>query len=256
MFDKIISPTTNFSAVRDGRNSPDFYFDVDLTNARSINAGTALILNVAGNSFYCDANPTDGNAVVKFQDTNLDRVSTPFYASPGFIANIPFTQILIENVAQPGKKLRIVYGVDVDFQPGSIAQIAVTNAGGFTSVRPEAATGNFVDASTTVANTPITVFTPASNVNGAIVLSAGFTEYGALVGSPVFIRKASAPTTPIDGVIVLAITTRSANASTEFVAASTPQSIFIPAGQGLYFITNTAIAATIGTIRHASYRLL
>lgn len=125
---QLIQSSTDFRSVRDGRNSPDFYFDVDLSTARSIAAGTALIVNVAGNSFYCDANPGDGNAVVKFQDTNLDRVSTPFYVSPGFIAKIPFTQMLIENVAQPGKKIRIAYGVDVEFFPGSVSQIALTGA--------------------------------------------------------------------------------------------------------------------------------
>jgi hypothetical protein len=124
----LTSPKDNFTAVRDGRRSTPFYYDVDLSTARSAAAGTALSLNVAGNSFYVDANPTDGYALVHFQDTSSDRAASPLYASPGAIFNIPFTQILIENVAQAGKRMRIVYGVDVDFQPGSVSQIALSGS--------------------------------------------------------------------------------------------------------------------------------
>lgn len=117
---KIFSPSTDFNSVRDGRNAPDFFFDLDLS------APFDQFINVAGNSFYCDANPNDGNFVVYFQETDSLRGPTPFYASPGFIARIPFTQIRVVNLtAQPGKKARVVYGTDTDFQPGSVAQIAI-----------------------------------------------------------------------------------------------------------------------------------
>lgn len=36
--------------------------------------------------------------------------------------------MLIENSAQVGKKIRIVYGVDVDFQPGSVAQQSISGS--------------------------------------------------------------------------------------------------------------------------------
>ena len=116
--DKLLKSDVNFQRVRDGRNALPFYFDLNLSTARSVAAGTHFIANVAGDSFYADANPIDGNCVVHFQDTNLDRAAVPFYVSPGFIANVPFTQLLIENAAQPGKKIRVAYGVDIDFQPG------------------------------------------------------------------------------------------------------------------------------------------
>jgi len=114
-------PSSDFSSVRDGRNAPDFYFDLDLSTTFD------QIINIAGNSFYCDANPVDGNFVVYFQETDSLRGPTPFYASPGFIARIPFTQIRVTNTtAQPGKKARIVYGTDTDFQPGSVSQITLS----------------------------------------------------------------------------------------------------------------------------------
>lgn len=122
------SPSIDFRSVRDQRRASLFYYDLDLSTARSASALTALLLNVSGNVVYIDADPSGGNALIHFQDGNYDRGPVPVYASPGAIFNVPFTQLLIENTAQAGKKLRIVYGVDVDFQPGSVAQVAITGA--------------------------------------------------------------------------------------------------------------------------------
>lgn len=254
---QLIQSSTDFRSVRDGRNAPDFYFDIDLSSARNISAGTALIVNVAGNSFYCDANPGDGNAVVKFQDTNLDRVSTPFYVSPGFIAKIPFTQMLIENTAQPGKKIRIAYGVDVEFQPGSVAQIAVSNVGGYTAARPEAQTGFFSDTSVIVANTPLTIFTPAANVNGAVLLSADGSFYDNLSSSSaVFISKSSAPASIIDGSILVGSKLAFNGTAQTGHALTLPCPQYISAGQGLYYISNTAQGAATNNYRACRYKLL
>jgi hypothetical protein len=89
----------------------------------------AVILPLSGNSFYIDQDPSIvGNATVHFQDTNLGQSSTPIYVGPGFIAKVPFTQLLIENkTAQAGKVLRIVYGTDVDFTAGVNATIAISD---------------------------------------------------------------------------------------------------------------------------------
>lgn len=125
--DFLNKPSTDFAAVRDGRNSLPLWLDIDLTSARSIAAGTALSINIAGNSFYIDQDTANvGNATVHFQDTNLGASSAPLFVSAGFIANVPFTQILIENNAQAGKRLRIFYGVDIDFQAGINASIAIS----------------------------------------------------------------------------------------------------------------------------------
>lgn len=122
-------PSTDFGAVRDGRQALPFYVDIDLTTARSIAAGTALKLDIAGNSFFTDADTsTGGNGIVHFQDTSLGISSAPFFVSPGFIANVGFTQLLIENTAQAGKKMRIFYGVDIDFQAGVNTSSTVINS--------------------------------------------------------------------------------------------------------------------------------
>lgn len=116
---------TNFADVRTQKKALPFWFDIDLSTARSKSAGTAFIANCAGNAFYVDADPADGTAVVSFQDTNLGSSAYPAYISPGYIAYVPFTQLIFENEAQPGKKIRIAYGVDIDFQPGSVAQFSI-----------------------------------------------------------------------------------------------------------------------------------
>lgn len=123
----IDQPKSDFERIRDGRTSMPLWLDIDLSTARSISAGTALFINIAGNSFYIDADTANvGVATVHFQDTNLGNASAPFYVNPGFIANVGFTQVLIENASQAGKRLRIFYGVDIDFQAGVNSNINIS----------------------------------------------------------------------------------------------------------------------------------
>jgi hypothetical protein len=119
-------PSDNFESVRDGRDTFLRYLDVDLTSART--EASALTVNASGNSFYVDANPSDGVAAVEFQDSAADASTARLYVSPGAIFSVPFTQFKITNAAQAGKKIRIVYGVDVDFQPGSVSQISLAGS--------------------------------------------------------------------------------------------------------------------------------
>lgn len=253
---RLISPSTDFRAVRDGRNSQVFYVDVALDSARSAAAGTGLVLPISGNSFYIDANPMDGNAFVHFQDTNFDRGPVPLYVSPGTIFNIPYTQILLENTAQPGKKIRIAYGIDVDFQPGSVSQIAVTNAGGYTAVRPEIATGFFSDISSLVANTPLTVFAPGANANGAVLLSADINDVNSVGSIQVFIHKASAPASVTDGAVLLQAKTSALPSASASLAGRSEYPQYIPAGQGLYFISSAISPSGVYSMRSCRYKLL
>lgn len=122
-------PSIDMDAVRDGRRAPIFYIDIPLDSTFSIAGGNALVLPISGNSFYIDQDlSVAGNAYVHFQDTNLQASSVPLYVGAGFIAKVPFTQLLIENkTAQAGKIIRIVYGVDIDFTAGVNATIAITD---------------------------------------------------------------------------------------------------------------------------------
>lgn len=127
MYDKIfLQPGVNFDQVRDGRRAPLFWLDIDLSAARSIAAGTAETVNIAGDSFATDLDPVNqGDAVVHFQDTNLSAQGAPVYVTRGQIVNVPFSKVLIENAAQPGKRLRVFYGVGLDFKPGAASSVNI-----------------------------------------------------------------------------------------------------------------------------------
>lgn len=119
----------DFGAVRDGRNTTLSHFDVDLSVARSIAAGSHLVLNVAGDALVSDLDPVNqGVAVVYVQDTNLTSPGSPVYFPPGAILKAPYTQILIENAAQAGKRLRIFYGVGIDFSAGASGNVNVSGS--------------------------------------------------------------------------------------------------------------------------------
>lgn len=127
-FKGIAIASDNFVAVQGKLRSPVLGYQLDLTNARSIAAGTAVLIMVSGNAFYVDANTDVGNATVHFQDTNLQIQQPGIFIGPQFIARVPFTQILVENAAQVGKTLRFFYGVDIDFVPGLNNQVVISNA--------------------------------------------------------------------------------------------------------------------------------
>lgn len=243
--------TDDFSAVRDGRRSMPFYYDVDLSVARS--GVTSLILPIAGNSFYIDANPNDGNAFVEFQDTANDTAPAPLYVSPGSIFNVPFTQIRLQNPAQPAKRLRIAYGVDIDFQPGSISQVAFS---GSLLTRPESPTNNYFAASALAINTAHNVFLPGANINGAVLLNANAQFYdGASSAQMGFIYGGVAPTFFGDGAVIAGSSVDAALGSFACsIDMQSPQ--YIPANQGLYFIAGVALGVSTLNYRSCRYKLL
>lgn len=137
-----------FQLARDGRLSMPFYYDVDLSIKRDDNdpAFPPLVLNVAANSFFVDQDVANGGiATVTFQDTSFGQSAAPFTVSPGFTTKITFTQLKIENAAQPGKKMRFFYGVDLAFDPGQSGVITI--AGGITLQQAGSITNSVFTAS-------------------------------------------------------------------------------------------------------------
>jgi len=258
-------PSTDFGAVRDGRTSMPLWLDIDLSVSRSITgtgANAALSVNIAGNSFYIDQDTANvGTATVHFQDTNLGAASAPLFVSAGFIANVPFTQLLIENTAQAGKRLRIFYGVDIDFQAGINASIAISGNVGLTGLQNavyQTGTGygaSYQSLTAMAANAPATIFAPGSNPNGAIIHAAAFKTAGAGGNhAGAFVANSSAPISVIDGeVIVLGENIMSVGGYTASIG-KLPVPIKIPAGKGLYYINNGADAGY--AFRHVLYTLL
>lgn len=257
-FPGFVKPSIDFDPVRDQRRSTLLYLDVDLTNARSMAAGTALFLNIAGNSFYVDQDLVNvGNAVVHFQDTVTAGVA-PVYVTPGFIAAVPFTQLVVENLAQAGKRLRIFYGVDIDFQAGINAQVSISGtinaALTQASIAPHIEYGSsFKSLSALAANTPETIFLPAANTNGIILWCAeSYSNYAtntATLGA--FVAKNAAPATINDGDIITLEFLSSGVGANWNARACLPAPIKIAAGLGLYYISTTAnVAATAARTVH------
>lgn len=110
-----------------------------------------------------------------------------------------------------------------------------------------AVTGSWVQPGNTVANTPMTIFTPAANANGAIVQSVvGFVNGASTVS--VIAKAGAAPTDPYQGMLIATKMTAGAT-----VDLTMPQKVRIPAGWGLYYI---ASAANENGNKGVSYTLL
>lgn len=251
-------PSIDFGAVRDGRRSMPLWLDVDLTNAHSIASGSALSINIAGNSFYVDADTVNvGVATLHFQDTNLGNSSAPFVAAPGFVANVPFTQILVENAAQAGKRLRIFYGVDLDFRAGVNASVVsgTVNIGNIQANPGNVADnglgygGSYKTTTNMAANTPDTIIAPGANVNGAILVNGCFHMLGNM-GYNALIAKASAPANVLDGDVIDCSYTPSGAVISSF---RIQRPIRIAAGLGIYAINSVV---ETNALRSLIYKLL
>lgn len=250
-----------FSAVRDDRLAKLRHVDVVLDAARDASAGTALDIEISGDAIYIDANPADGNARLFIQSSGNEAGEVPLYVSPGAIFNVPFTKLRIENDAQAGKKIRIVYGVGVEFQPGSVAQLTLAGdvaldaatlaALEYVSVRPEAPTGSWA-ISAAYAGGATNIFTAAANVNGAILLDASLSSYnsGAATQS-ILAAKATAPASFSDGEILLSFNT---GAGSMQVPAHLQTPKYIAPGLGLWLYANSD--SGFSPVKSARWKLL
>lgn len=245
---RLRSPSTDFRAVRDGLNSGPFYFDIQLSTARN-----DFVLPVSGNSFYIDANPNDGNAFCAFRNYDTKNADTEFYVSPGFIYRGGFTELRLSWAAQSGKKIRIVYGTDIDFQPGSVAQLALAGQVDLSaqSKVPLQNNGQFNSAGNVSlfgpqilsANTPLLVYT-GSLTNTTLLQGVTFEAFtGPDGGIPGIVSLLMAPSRPANvgaGVcIVLGTQGRVSNYFTGHLNIP----IVIPAGQNLYLGSLFAVPA-------------
>lgn len=252
-FPGLTPPSTDFESVLDGMRSPLLMLEVDLSTARSFAANTAEQIKITGNSFYIDQAPDVGNAYVIFegvQDDTGPKVRPAVYVQPGYVARVPFANVRIVNSAQAGKVLRIIYGVDVDFVPSLNGQIAITGTVeaspyGFQYASAHKASSNLA------ALTAEAAFAPGSNTSGAILWRANM--HSALGGNNRYsiIAHTSAPATLTTGdVLALGFSNGTSNRF-ETVQIETP--IYIPAGKGLYFLSE-GLETT--SYRSALYTLL
>lgn len=111
--------------------------------------------------------------------------------------------------------------------------------------RPEAHTASSNVLAALAANTAEQVFAAATNVNGVTLLAAQVSDFaGASVSSPTLLAKATAPTSVTDGVpFLMANIVDTTSGGNIVVEGSAFEKQFIPAGLGLYWISNVAISA-------------
>jgi len=252
-------PRDDVQAVRDDRRSKPLYYTVDLSTARSFAAGTALLLPIQGNVFYSDplfdlsGNSLAGIARVHFQDQNISPVGTYLTILPQFIGHLPFTQLAIENQAQAGKFLQIIYGWDLDLQPGTSNNVQITGIPTVVDVGFSWAT-SYKSTTALLANTPENIFSAASNTLGGTLWEASaYSANGAVINNYAsYLMKATAPGTVIDG-DVLAVT-RQNSAAGVFSSGHVwhSRSIRFAAGKRLDYIATNAEA---GALRAALYSL-
>lgn len=123
--------------------------------------------------------------------------------------------------------------------------------------RPELPGANWKDNSTMAVNTPLTIFSPGSNVNGAIIWTAeAFDTNAAAFPAQAFIAKASAPVSNIDGEVVAQSLPGAliSGSAASYIKKEVPTRI--AAGLGLYFISNVAGLASPSALRNCRYTLL
>lgn len=173
---------------------------------------------------------------------------------PGRLIKLPEVTrgIVVTNLAAGGAAIngKITFGagdVNDNSLVGSIDLTAATIAsliGGKYNVRPEPATGGYAKITALAANTADLVIDPTLNVNGAIVHYASIGNREVNVNNMAFLIKSSAPATVVDGVPLLFATPQPNDSGANNFAGMLPQPVFVPAGQGVYFIGTLAISAS------------
>lgn len=125
--------------------------------------------------------------------------------------------------------------------------------------RPLADTGTYKSTANITANTAEQLVAPGANLNGLIVQEAKICLFGgASIALGAFITKASAPANVTDGdpVIYAGIFNTTSGGNT-ISRGDSDGNIWVPAGLGLYFICDTAIAVNAGgQVRMCRYRVL
>ena len=119
--------------------------------------------------------------------------------------------------------------------------------------RPELPTNAWNSSATMAAATPLTIFTPAANVNGAIIWTAESSDVSGSNNLQSFIAKNAPPANVYDGEII-ALGKAGPFAANVGVTVELAQPQRIAAGLGFYFISGFVGLAGFG--RHARYTLL
>jgi len=220
----------DFDRARTQIATPFQYFDIDLTNA-----GVNIPVEIAGDFLYFDT-ASGYEGIIAFE-LNNDHAApmAPFTGRPGFALNALFKKLKCSWAAQPGKKVRIMYSTGERVIPALTGTLNVTGTVA-TLEDPFTYGASYKSNTALAANTPEAVFTPAANVNGAIIYQCEFQSNTSGFTNGGYLAKSSAPVSVIDG-DVICLTTGGHNTAGVFANyGKNNKTIKISAGKGLYFI--------------------
>lgn len=225
----------DFDRARSQIATPFQYVDILLDVA-----GVNQVYNLSGDFLYVDAAST-GTATLELNNQYNDP-SAPFQVSAGFGLQALFKQIKLTWNAQAGKRLRLMYSTGDKIVPTN----STTISGSVSVSLAGNQYANSYDSTTALAaNTPDTIFTPAANVSGAVVVVADYLTFGSaaycLYG---FIAKNAAPANILDGDLIILGASHVANIDKPAVLQSPIQ---IPAGKGLYRLCSVLEAAPLAS---------
>jgi len=139
-------PTIDFEAVRAGVRTIIETTIVDLSAGHSYAAGTQVVLAIQGTAFMIDKGTDVGIAQLHIQDQSIPAANSVNVFPGDAYNNVPFTFIVIENLAQPGKVLRIHYGTDIVFLPGLGGNVLFTGGVAITQTKSGAPANGDVDS--------------------------------------------------------------------------------------------------------------
>lgn len=212
----------------------------------SIPAGGTIFLEVPGD--YYKIISSTGNIGTRRDGSNLLQ---PMFAGRGE-KGAEFQRLALADLSGSTNTGQILIASGAEMVDSTFQMI------GAVSVRPESPSGNFTSRSANAANTPDAIFTPAANVNGAIVYAAGMAVFNnTTLPNAAFLAKNAAPATPIDGDLILLGLPAVSYGGFAGVQATMPSPQYIPAGLGLYFIADQALnAGTQYSARHCRWKML
>lgn len=217
--------------------------DVVLTDKNGVQRG---VMRNAEASFYIK---NTGYDTIQLTSATAQTIRFAFGSSEAGTRRSTGSVTISGNVALDAATLAALESVDL-------------NAATLATIRqPLLSTGWFIGTAALAANTPDTIFTPAGNVSGAVVLTAEFSIFGgAGIPAAAFVAHTAAPANISTGEHILGAgmvsNTSGGNTCTN---GRLPCAQYIAAGKGLYFISDTASGGAVvpgNSYRSCRYRLL
>jgi hypothetical protein len=219
----------DFDRARTLIATPFQYKDIDLSVALNNE-----IFQCAGDFLYLDAAST-GYCTLELNN-QWNAPAAPFLAQPGFAIEAIFKQIKISAPAQSGKFIRLMYSTGERIAPTNSTSIngsiSVSDSGYQYS-------SSFKSIAALSVNTAQSVFSAASNTQGAIVWRAAMFSYATpSFTHPCLIANATAPASVTDGDVIASADNGFAVGAYLSQSLKLEKPVKIAPGKGLFFIAS------------------